>query len=114
MVDSEKLAGKSLRSTLEWCLAGFLSGEFACHINRRMFSSVFTTVGKGWFSTPIWTYTVNHLLSFHLCVPSLVMEVARRLVWRCLVDDPVLFFRTILEQFTKKDKQVSWKKIVLL
>ena len=39
MVDSEKLAGKSLRSTLEWCLAGFLSGEFACHINRRMFSS---------------------------------------------------------------------------
>ena len=34
------------------------------------------------------------------------MEVARRLVWRCLVDDPVLFFRTILEQFTKKDKQV--------
>ncbi|CAH3019143.1 unnamed protein product [Porites evermanni] len=34
-----------------------------------------------------------------------VMEVARRLVWRCLVDDPVLFFRTILEQFTKKDKQ---------
>ena len=36
------------------------------------------------------------------------MEVARRLVWRCLVDDPVLFFRTILEQLTKKDKQVSW------
>ena len=34
------------------------------------------------------------------------MEVARRLVWRCLVDDPVLFFRTILEQLTKKDKQV--------
>jgi len=34
-----------------------------------------------------------------------VMEVARRLVWRCLVDDPVLFFRTILEQLTKKDKQ---------
>ena len=28
-------------------------------------------------------------------------------MWRCLVDDPVLFFRTILEQFTKKDKQVS-------
>ena len=38
---------------------------------------------------------------------SSVMEVARRLVWRCLVDDPVLFFRTILEQLTKKDKQVS-------
>lgn len=73
-----------------------------------------TTVGKTWFSIPVWTHTVNHLLSFHLCVPSLVMEVARRLVWRCLVDDPVLFFRTILEQFTKKDKQVSWKKIVLL
>ena len=35
------------------------------------------------------------------------MEVARRLVWQFLVDDPVLFFRTILEQFTKKDKQVS-------
>ena len=40
-------------------------------------------------------------------VVSSVMEVARRLVWRCLVDDPVLFFRTILEQLTKKDKQVS-------
>ncbi|PFX29002.1 protein unc-80 homolog isoform X2 [Stylophora pistillata] len=34
-----------------------------------------------------------------------VMEVARRLVWRCLVDDPVLFFRIILEQVTKRDKQ---------
>ncbi|XP_015761100.1 PREDICTED: protein unc-80 homolog [Acropora digitifera] len=34
-----------------------------------------------------------------------VMEVARRLVWQFLVDDSVLFFRTILEQFTKKDKQ---------
>lgn len=42
------------------------------------------------------------------------MEVARRLVWRCLVDDPVLFFRTILEQLTKKDKQVSLESSLCL
>ena len=33
-------------------------------------------------------------------------------MWRCLVDDPVLFFRTILEQFTKKDQQVSSQSFI--
>ena len=35
------------------------------------------------------------------------MEGAYRVIWNCLVDNPVLFFRTILEQITKKDKQVT-------
>ncbi|KAK3733911.1 hypothetical protein QZH41_000981 [Actinostola sp. cb2023] len=34
-----------------------------------------------------------------------VMEVAYRIIWNCLVEDPVLFFRTILEDITKRDKQ---------
>ncbi|XP_048588212.1 protein unc-80 homolog isoform X2 [Nematostella vectensis] len=36
-----------------------------------------------------------------------VMTVAYRLVWNSLIEDPVLFFRTILEEVTKKDKQES-------
>ena len=54
-----------------------------------------------------WGRKLGYII-LNSCVSSAVMEVARRLVWRCLVDDPVLFFRIILEQVTKRDKQVRW------
>lgn len=36
-----------------------------------------------------------------------VSEVARKVVWTCLVEDPVLFLRHFLEKITHRDRQVS-------
>lgn len=35
-----------------------------------------------------------------------VSEVAKTTLWECLVDDPMLFFRTFFEDITKPNKQV--------
>ena len=36
-----------------------------------------------------------------------VGNYAHQVVWKCLVDDPDLFFRTVYEKITKSDRQVS-------
>ena len=34
-------------------------------------------------------------------------EVAEKIIWNCLVEDPILFLRHFLEKLTHKDKYVS-------
>ena len=44
-----------------------------------------------------------------LCDVSMfvVSEVADKVIWSCLVEEPTLFLRTFLEKLTHKDKQVT-------
>ena len=41
------------------------------------------------------------------CVLFAVSEVAEKIIWNCLVEDPILFLRHFLEKLTHKDKYVS-------
>ena len=34
-------------------------------------------------------------------------EIARKVIWNCLVEEPTLFLRTFLEKITHKDKRVK-------
>lgn len=44
----------------------------------------------------------DHLL-FHMCFK--VCEVAEKVIWNCLVEDPTLFMRTFLEKLTLHQRQ---------
>ena len=35
-----------------------------------------------------------------------VAEVAEKVIWNAIIDDPILFLRYFLEKLTHKDKQV--------
>jgi hypothetical protein len=36
-----------------------------------------------------------------------VSEVANKIIWDCIVDDPILFLRHFLEKLTNKERQVG-------
>ena len=39
-------------------------------------------------------------------------EVAEKMIWNCLVEDPILFLRHFLEKLTHKDKYVSFQLLL--
>lgn len=56
-----------------------------------------------------WIMLYDLRFYFDLLTLSLffsVSEMAMRILWDCLVDDPTLFFRTFFEEITKANKQV--------
>lgn len=79
------------------------------------FSALINYLGSDFFvdSSVYWFVICIGMCDHDLYVCWTVSEVANKIIWDCIVDDPILFLRHFLEKLTNKERQVgesSWKE----